>query len=71
MRIQEVGLDAHIWECGSEHRAGFRMFCRMKSELLLFVTLILGQPYGGGAALGPGDYTYALSTFARVDAATR
>ena len=39
--------------------------------LLLFVTLILGQPYGGGAALGPGDYTYALSAFARVDAATR
>jgi hypothetical protein len=39
MRIQEVGLDAHIWECGSEHRAGFRMFCCMKSELLLFVTL--------------------------------
>src|SRR5215813_12094334 len=39
MRIQEVGLNEHIWECGSEHGAGFRMFCYMKSELRLFVTL--------------------------------
>jgi hypothetical protein len=39
MRIQEVGLDAHIWECGSQHRAGLRMFRHMKSELRLFVTL--------------------------------
>src|SRR5215468_5300791 len=39
MRIHEVGLDAHIGECGNQHGAGFRMFCRMKSELRLFITL--------------------------------
>jgi len=39
MRIQEVGLDAHIGEFGSQHRAGLRMFRHMKSELRLFVTL--------------------------------
>ena len=39
MRIQEVGLDAHIGECGSQHRTGLRMFRRMKRELRLFVSL--------------------------------
>src|SRR5262245_58793608 len=39
MCIQEVSLDTHIGECSSEHHASLRMFCHMKSELLLFVTL--------------------------------
>src|SRR5262249_10189750 len=39
MRIQEVGLDTHIRECGSQPHAGLYMLCRMKRELRLFVTL--------------------------------
>src|SRR5213592_2018251 len=35
MRIHEVGLDAHIGECGNQHRTGLPMFCHMKSELRL------------------------------------
>lgn len=36
--------------------------------LLLFVILVLDQPYAGGAALGPGDYQYAQAVFQAVDA---
>jgi len=36
--------------------------------LLLFVVLVLAQPYAGDAAVGSGDYAYALGVFHAVDA---
>jgi hypothetical protein len=39
--------------------------------VLLFVILVLNQPYAGDVALGPGDYQYAQGVFQAVDSGRR
>jgi hypothetical protein len=36
--------------------------------LLLFVIMVLNQPYSGGVSLGPDDFRYALTVYGAVDA---